>query len=86
MVMRGNDKTVDLYDTEAGKVKGYSPDGTKIAAYRENKEIMVWNRNDTVNRIIDGWRFHSLAVTKILFLVDNVELMTVSKDKSIRLW
>jgi WD40 repeat protein len=94
----GNDKTVHLYDPE-GAVKGaipgllsdvaaigYSPDGTKIAASSENKEIVVWNRSDVANPIIDGWRFHSLAVTKILFLADNVGLVTISKDRSIRLW
>jgi hypothetical protein len=94
----GADKTIYLYDA-AGVAKGridgllgeaaaigYSPDGTKIAGSSENKEIIVWNRNDTANPIVDGWRFHSLSITKILFLADNVGLVTISKDRSIRLW
>ena len=93
----GNDKLVHLLTTdgqETGKITGlfkecaaieYSPDNTMIAATSENKEIMIWKRTDYNNPIIDGWRFHSLAIKKIIW-VDNVNLITVSKDRSIRMW
>jgi WD40 repeat protein len=94
----GADKLIHLYGTdgvEKGVIKGlfkeaaavsYSPDGKKIAGSSENKEIIVWNRSDLANPIQDGWRFHSLAVTKILWFPDSVGLLTTSKDRSIRLW
>jgi WD40 repeat protein len=94
----GADKLVHLYSkdgAEKGTITGlfkeaaavsYSPDGVKIAATSENKEIIVWNRSDLKNPILDGWRFHSLAVTKILWFPDNIGLLTIAKDRSIRLW
>lgn len=93
----GADKLVHLFKpdgTETGTISGcfsecaaicYSPDGSKISATSNNKEIIVWNRSDLANPVHDGWRFHSLAVTKLLWL-DEVNLVTVSKDRSIRVW
>ncbi|KAK8893215.1 WD40 repeat-like protein [Tritrichomonas musculus] len=93
----GENKTVHFYTPngeETAKVTGlfkeccaiaYSPDNTKVAASSINKEIMIWDRSDLENPLIDGWRFHSLAITKILW-IDNENLVTVSKDRSIRLW
>ena len=93
----GENKTIHFYTTngeEKAKATGlfkeccaiaYSPDNTKVAASSLNKEIMIWNREDLENPLIDGWRFHSLAITKILW-IDNENLVTVSKDRSIRLW
>lgn len=94
----GADKLIHLFDVEGnekGTIAGlfkeccaiaYSPDGEKIAASSQNKEIIVWNRDNTAEPVHDGWRFHSLAITKILWLDDNKGLITVSKDRSIRLW
>ena len=93
----GADKIVHLFTPEGeekGHISGlfkdccsiaYSPDDTKIAATSVNKEIMIWNRSDFENPLIDGWRFHSLAITKLLW-IDNENLLSVSKDRSIRLW
>lgn len=93
----GSDKCVHLLSDdghETGAARGlfkecaaveYSPDDTMIAATSENREIMIWKRGDFENPIIDGWRFHSLSVNKIIW-VDNVNLITVSKDRSIRMW
>ena len=94
----GADKLVHLYDTtgnEKGKIEGlfkeccaiaYSPDGLKIAASSQNKEIIVWNRDNVSTPFHEGWRYHSLAITKILWMSDNIGLVTVAKDRSIRLW
>jgi WD40 repeat protein len=95
----GADKIVHLYDVSGapkGEITGlfkeatavaYSLNGTKIAATSEGKEISVWDRRDIANPIIDGgMRMHSLAVTQILWLPDSVGFVTVSKDRSIRVW
>lgn len=97
IALGAQDKCIHIYGPdgiEKVKVTGlfkecvaiaYSPDNSKLAASSANKEIMIWNREDYENPIIDGWRFHSLAITKILW-IDEENLVTVSKDRSIRLW
>ena len=93
----GNDKLIHLVapdGSEKGKIAGlfkgcaaieYSPDNTMIAATSENREIMIWKRSDVANPVLDGWRFHSLAINKIIW-IDNGNLITLSKDRSIRMW
>ncbi|KAH0792157.1 actin-interacting protein 1 isoform X2 [Histomonas meleagridis] len=93
----GEDKLIHLLTpdgNETGKITGlfkacaaiaYSPDNTMIAATSENREIMIWKRGDYANPLIDGWRFHSLAINKIIW-IDNGNLITLSKDRSIRMW
>lgn len=92
----GQDKIVHIFDSalnEKEKYSGllqactavaFSPDGTHVAASSEQKEIVVWKRG-TAEPIHEGWRVHSLIVTKILWL-SATGLLTVAKDRSIRLW
>ena len=63
----------------------YSPDGSKIAASSANREIIVWARDNLGDSLQEGWKFHTLPITKILWKNEDC-LITVSKDRAVRLW
>lgn len=86
---------IDLAGAKLGEAKGhdsdvvaiaYSADGAKVATAAARKDITVWSRDNLNEAIQEGWSFHSLPVTKIMFAKDGVHLITVSGDRTIRQW
>jgi WD40 repeat protein len=64
----------------------YSPNGKMLASTSSHKDITVWSRDNLKEAVQEGWCFHSLQITKILFAADNSHLFTISGDRSIRQW
>ena len=93
----GKDMKVHFFDAEGKELAvatgnqkdvvavAYSPDGSKIAASSANREIIVWAREDLANPLQEGWKFHTLPITKIMWKNEDC-IVTVAKDRSIRVW
>jgi WD40 repeat protein len=64
----------------------YSQDGKMLASSSTHKDITVWSRDNLKESVQEGWCFHSLQITKILFAADGRHLITISGDRSIRQW
>lgn len=85
----------NLAGEETGSVKShaapicciaYSAEGDKVASSSTRKDITVWQRGQYTEALHEGWIYHSLPITRLLFLPGGTHLISVSKDRTIRQW
>lgn len=92
------DSTVRLWNIEAASEElnlrttemvfcvAVSADSQLLAAGLWDSTAMIWNRQGTLIATFSGAEGHSVSIYGIAFAPQNHEIVTASKDKTLKVW
>lgn len=77
-------RKVHLAEAFAINAMALSPNQDMLAIGREKGDVILWDLNTkSVHRIISG---HQSAITDVDFNADGTQLLTASRDRTVRVW